>query len=247
MNYLNITENNLNINYFILDNILKDKLYEFTKNKDLRFLKHNSNNLYKLLVKSIYNGFIIKLHNWDFDNLKLEYNISYKLKNIINFNKYLCYFEYELNFINYMINICDNDLYNESSIILMHNYNYDCISYIEDYYINNIYTQIILALYSAYYTYNIYFENININLVFIIKNRAKKKYKYIINNKSIYLNNCKYKIIISDISSYKINNNFDIDIDNNIFNIIESLNIFNKNIKFTKKQLNIIKKKFNIF
>jgi len=49
---------------------------------------------YKLLLKSIISDFIIKLHNWDNNTLINEYNLSHKLKNIINFNNYLCYFQY---------------------------------------------------------------------------------------------------------------------------------------------------------
>lgn len=244
MNYLkNIIENKLQLNYFILTQIQKEHLYDFTKNEDLRFLKYNSKNFYKLLLKSINSGFIIKLHSWDYDNLKLEYSISSKLKNIINFNKYLCYFEYELNFINYInnSNYIDYDYYNDSSIILMHNYHNNSISYIEEKNIYNIYTQFILSLYSAYYNYNIYFNSINIDLIFIIKNKVKRKYKYIINNKNIYLNNCKYKLIISDISDFNISyDNFNID--DNILNIIENLLIFNKKFKFFKKDLLKIKK-----
>ncbi len=246
MNYLkNIIENNTSVNYFILTNISKEKLYFFTKNTDLRFLKYNSNNFYKLLLKSFISGFIIKLHNWDYNNLINEYNLSHKLKNIINFNNYLCYFEYELNFINFILDKPDDDFYNDSSIVLMHNYDNYNISYISENHINNIYTQLVLALYSAFYNHYVYFNNINIDLVHIIKNNRKKKYKYFISNKNVILNDCKYKLIISDISDFNIASDIlNYDIDNNILNNIKNLSLFNKNFKFTKKNLTFIKKKY---
>ncbi len=80
---------------YILTNIKKDKLLSFSKNKELRFLKYNSNNFYKLLLKSYDAGYLIKMHNWDYSNLKEEYSISKKISSIINFNKYICYFELE--------------------------------------------------------------------------------------------------------------------------------------------------------
>jgi len=246
MNYLkNIIENNTSVNYFILTNISKEKLYYFTKNTDLRFLKYYSKNLYKLLLKSFISGFIIKLHYWDNNNLINEYNLSHKLKNIINFNNYLCYFEYELNFINFIFDKPDDDLYNDSSIVLMHNYDNYNISYISENHINNIYTQLVLALYSAFYNHNVCFNNINIDLLHIVKNNRKKIYKYFINNKNIYLNDCKYKLIISDISDFNILDNiFSYNIDDNILNNIKNLTLFNKTFKFTKKNLNTIKKKY---
>ena len=246
MNYLkNIIENNTKINYFILTNISKEILYNLTKNSDLRFLKYTCNNLYKLLLKSFISGFIIKLHNWDNNNLINEYNLSQKLKNIINFNNYLCYFEYELNFINYILDKSDDDLYNDSSIVFMHNYHNHNISYISENYINNIYIQFVLALYSAFYNYNVYFNSINIDLIYIVKNYRKRKYKYFINNKNIILNDCKYKLIISDISDFNIlDNTLSYNIDDNILNMVKNLNIFNKTFEFTKKKLNTIKKKY---
>jgi len=234
---------------YILTNITKDKLLSFTKNKELRFLKYNSNNFYKLLLKSYDAGYLIKMHNWDYSNLKEEYSISKKISSIINFNKYICYFEYEDNFINYINDKETNDIYSnivtdEKSIVFMHNYFLYKSEYIDSKYIQNIYTQFILALYSCYYTYNIYFNEIDNDFICLIKNKAKKKYRYYIKDKKIYLNNCDYKLIISDIS--KFNTEKIVDIDNNILNIISNFKIFNKNFEFTKKDLNNIKKKYNI-
>ena len=170
---------------YILTNITKDKLLSFTKNKELRFLKYNSNNFYKLLLKSYDAGYLIKMHNWDYSNLKEEYSISKKISSIINFNKYICYFEYEDNFINYINDKETNDIYSnivtdEKSIVFMHNYFLYNTEYIDSKYIQNIYTQFILALYSCYYTYNIYFNEIDNDFICLIKNKAKKKYRYFI-------------------------------------------------------------------
>ena len=49
----------------------------------------------------------------------------------------------------------------KKSIILMHNYNLYHISYIDIKYIYNLYTQLILLLYSAYHEFKIYFTNVN--------------------------------------------------------------------------------------
>ena len=249
-NYFNDTIYNIDIYYYFLYNIQKEKLYEFSKNKELRFLKYNSNNLYKLLLKSKESGFIIKQQSWDYYYLKYEYDISVKLKKIINFIDYICYFEYEDNFLNY-INYSDsesdssftNDLYDNKAIIIMHNYHSYNISLIDKIYINNIYTQLILALYNAFYTYNIIFNKISNNLIFIIDNYKNKRYCYNINNTNIYLYNCKYKIIIADLSYFKIIDNNDFNIDDNIYNNTLNLNIF-KNINLSKKNLLNIKKKY---
>jgi hypothetical protein len=127
----------------------------------------------------------------------------------------------------------------------MHNYHNHNISYISENYINNIYIQLVLALYSAFYNYNVYFNSINIDLIYIVKNYRKRKYKYFINNKNIILNDCKYKLIISDISDFNIlDNTLSYNIDDNILNNIKNLTIFNKTFEFTKKKLNTIKKKY---
>ena len=147
--------NNFKIKSFMITDLSKNKLYNFSKNKDLRFLKCDKN-LYKTLLKSYESGFLIKMHNWDYNYLKNEYDISLKLKNIINFIDYICYFEYELDFIDYINaesdceEIIESDNLNyEQSILFMHNYNK--IKNISEKNISNIYTQFILALYSSYF------------------------------------------------------------------------------------------------
>jgi hypothetical protein len=224
----------------------KEELLDLSKNSDLMFLKKNCKNLYKTLLKSLDAGLIIKLYDWDYDIIKNEYLNSLKLKKIINFIDYICYFEYEDDFINH--NIYKNEyvdkVYDEKSIILMHNYNLYHISYIDIKYIYNLYIQLILALYSAYQEFKIYFTNVNNDFIFIIKNNYKKRYKYIINNTFIYLDKCLYKIIIADLSHIEYDNTNSINIDNYIYDFINNLGLFNKIINFTRKEFNNIKKKY---
>jgi len=224
----------------------KEELLNLSKDNDLIFLKKNCKNLYKTLLKSLDSGLIIKLYDWDYDIIKKEYLNSLKLKKIINFIDYICYFEYEDDFINHNINKEEyvNKIYDEKSIILMHNYNLYHVLYIDIKYIYNLYTQLILALYNAYQEFKIYFTNVNKDFIFIIKNNYKKCYKYIINNNKIYLDKCLYKIIIADLSSIQYDYNNLIDLDKYIYEFINNLGIFNKIINFSRKDFNNIKKKY---
>tara|TARA_B110000858_G_scaffold189264_1_gene235768 strand:- start:65 stop:844 length:780 start_codon:yes stop_codon:yes gene_type:complete len=238
----------------------KENLYDLTKNNDLLFLQINSKNYYKSLLKSFNSGIIIKLLDWDNNLLKKEYLISIKLKHIINFIDYISYFEFEVNIINYINNINNINIYNsseneyinkfsdEKSVIMMHNYSLyhtDFTDFTDEININNIYIQLILALYSAYINHNVYFNYLNSDFIYIIKNKSKKKYRYFQKNKKVYLNDCCYKIIICDLSNYNLlNNNNLFNIHDKIYNLIYNLNLFNKNIEFTKKNYNYIKKKY---
>lgn len=244
-----------NIDTFIYLPEKKENLYNLTKNEDLLFLKVNSKSYYKSLLKSFYSGIIIKILDWDNDLLKQEYSISIKLKDIINFIDYISYFEFEDNFVHYINNINNHNInYNqddyvnkytdEKSIILMHNYSLYNINYIDEINILNIYTQLILALYSAYINHGIYFLNLNKDFLYIIKNNSAKRYRYFMKTKKIYLNNCNYKIKICDLSNYNYDNNNQIDINDIIYDNIVKLNIFNIKIDFTKKIYNNIKKKY---
>lgn len=240
-----------NIDTFIYLPEKKEHLYDLTKNEDLLFLKVNSNSYYKSLLKSFYSGIIIKILDWDNDLLKKEFFISIKLKKIINFIDYISYFEFEDNFVNYInnhdINSNQYDYVNkytdEKSIIIMHNYNFYNIHYIDEKNILNVYTQLILALYSAYINHGIYFLNLNKDFLYIIKNNSTKKYRYFMKTKKVYLNDCKYKIKICDLSNYSYDND-KINIDDVIYNSIIKLDIFNIKIDFTKKNYNSIKKKY---
>tara|TARA_B000000437_G_scaffold219162_1_gene200151 strand:- start:836 stop:1564 length:729 start_codon:yes stop_codon:yes gene_type:complete len=236
---------NYNYNYFIINNLTKDKIYHLTINNDLRFINFIGKNFYKTLLKFIDFGYIIKIYDWDSFFLKNEFSISNKLKIISNFNYYLSYFEYEDDFLYYFDNILNKNYPINNSIIFMINYHKYNISFIDNYSdIYNIYTQFIYALYTAFYKFNIYFDNFNIDLIFIIKNNYKKKLKYYNKNNIIYLNNCNYKIIISDYSYFNNNNNINFDIDNNIFNNIKILKHFNKFFNLSYNDFLYIKNKY---
>ena len=236
---------NYNYNYFIINNLTKDKIYHLTINNDLRFINFIGKNFYKTLLKFIDFGYIIKIYDWDSFFLKNEFSISNKLKIISNFNYYLSYFEYEDDFLYYFDNILNKNYPINNSIIFMINYHKYNISFIDNYSdIYNIYTQFIYALYTAFYKFNIFFDNFNIDLIFIIKNNYKKKLKYYKKNNIIYLNNCNYKIIISDYSYFNNNNNINFDIDNNIFNNIKILKHFNKFFNLSYNDFLYIKNKY---
>ena len=99
-----IKNNNKIIDSYIYIPKDKEELLDLSKNNDLMFLKKNCKNLYKTLLKSLDAGLIVKLYDWDYDIIKNEYLNSLKLKKIINFIDYICYFEYEDDFINHNIN-----------------------------------------------------------------------------------------------------------------------------------------------
>lgn len=252
---MNFYKNINNINTFIYLPEKKEHLYNLAKNEDLLFLKVNSKSYYKSLLKSFYSGIIIKILDWDNDLLKQEYFISIKFKKIINFIDYISYFEFEDNFVNYINNINKQNFLNntdsyidkytdEKSVIIMHNYSLNNIYYIDKKNIINIYIQFILALYSAYVNYDIFFLNLNSDFLYIVKNYSAKRYRYFIKTKKVYLNECNYKILITDLSNYKNNENENVNIHDIIFNNIINLNLFNIKIEFTKKDYNNIKKKY---
>lgn len=254
INFYNNIENT-NIDCFLYTPIKKEHLHTFSKNDDMLFFTLNSSNFYKSLIECINVGVIIKITDWDNNILKKEFEVSIKLKNIPNFIDYICYFEYEDNFLNYLETIEDinnytlNDIYvnktiDEKSIILMKNYDLLNILNIDIKEIDNIYEQLILALYSAYKYYKIYFNFLNKNFIYLINNN-NKQCKYIINNDTCVLYKNKYLVLICDISNYLVDNNNDINIDLNIIRIINSLNLFNN--KISNKFYYLVKNKHKIF
>lgn len=222
-NIIQLNSNNNKIyNSFLISEISNYKWNEFIYNKDVRFLKGGIKYIYKNL-SSKNNKFIIKTHHWDIDNLKIEYKISNILKKIVNFIDYICYFEFEEDFINYISNNdFSEDINDNMAIVLTKNYN--SVSYLNNIDFINICKQLILSLYCAYYTYNIYFNYISIDDIYIIKNNKKFRYKYYITNKYIILNNCYYKIIISNYAEATLLcHNFNLNFNTYIIDIINKL------------------------
>jgi hypothetical protein len=246
---------NTNIDCFLYTPIKKEHLYTFSKNEDMLFFTLNYSNFYKSLIDCINVGIIIKITDWDNDILKKVYELSIKLKNIPNFVDYICYFEYEDNFLNYLETVEDINNYkledtyvnkttDEKSIILMKNYDLLNIIDIDIAEIDNIYEQLILALYFAYKCHNIYFNFLNKKFIYLLNNN-KKQCKYTINNDTHVLYKNKYLVLICDISNYLVDNNNDINIDLNIITIINNLNLFND--KISNKFYYLVKNKHKIF
>lgn len=162
--------------------VTQDKWNEFIRNNDLRFFKYNKN-LLKILKETHESGVMLKLCSWDYMSMKSSYILSNKFKHT-NFIQYLCYFEYEENIIDYLCQSAQSDHLEENAVVIFPYYNnilkydlnknelYDCVK------------QIVLALYTAYFKYNILLTNVNINNIYLDKQNKITKIKYEIHKKT---------------------------------------------------------------
>jgi len=140
-------------------------------NTDLRFFKHSGNCLSDLLKCK--EGHLLKIDSWDNYVLKDAYTRSKKLKHI-NLVKYICYFEYEEDIIDYLTN--DEQDANEHNAIVIRPY-YKSFDECPD--SVNIIKQIILFFYTALYTLKVEFGDIS--EIYIDEQDKVKKISYVIN------------------------------------------------------------------
>lgn len=152
------------------------------------------------------NGYVFKFCNYNNKNILIDYNNGIKLKKIKGYIKYICYIENEYNFLNslYNSNKYDDDLNNDSAVIIMPYYTYNMYNYewtssnLQDFI--NCLKQIILSHYVAYYKYNIINIDLNVNNVLLnILNKKKSiSYCYDENNINYNIKNCNIEIKIVD-------------------------------------------------
>ena len=206
-----------------------NKIIELINNKDLRFFKHKKYLLFYLL-NYIDTGLYIYTCSWDLSYLKNAYELSKNINNK-NFIKYLCYFEYEEDIIEYLSGIKNNNDENKSVIILPYFRNF--LDYkLEKSDLIECIKQIILIIYTALFKYNIIYTDLSIDNILIIYKKKRKTFK--INNKKYTVNG--YNIIFNDF----ININQVKDSSNISFDIIYQ---FYTSIVYIMEQLN---KNYNI-
>jgi hypothetical protein len=160
----------------------KHKWAELMNQDDLRFLKCTKNILDILLHQ--HNGIIIKLSTWDSPILKHDYIISKKIKNV-NFVKHYCYFEYEEDIFKFLCSDkYDEDIYNETAIIISPYYKN--ITEVLNSELNAvIIKQIILALYSALFVHYIEFKKIDIHNIYVESTNKPFTIRYKIGDNSL--------------------------------------------------------------
>lgn len=187
------------------------KWHDIVSNEQTIFLK-----IKNISKKYVNTEICFKYSNWDNRKLINCYRIANKIRNNKNIIKYICYFEFEDNIVNYLKN-CDNntDEDNESSIIIkpiykkITNYKYS-ICYLK---------QIILTIFYLLFNYNIFLEINDINNIYIDEKSNPIKLFYSFGDYS-YTLYTKYiiKIDISD-NNYIIVN---LSKDNNIYLLVKA-------------------------
>lgn len=176
-NYPNISPLNSSLNSSL--NSLKFHIYvdeskwsEFIGDHNMRFFKHGKTLLQNL--KESTNGHMIKISSWDSQEFRNSYNLSKKYKHP-NLTKYDCYFEYESDIINYLLDkdeldqLDQLDQLEESAVIITPYYTpmINILMHLNDSDILQCIKQIILVLYTMLYKHNIYFKKIDINNIYI--------------------------------------------------------------------------------
>jgi hypothetical protein len=147
--------------------ITKTKWSQLMKNEDLRFFKYVSK-------KMPSNQVIVKLDTWNNSNLKHAFQLCKKLKHD-NLVKYSCYFEYEEDIINYLMDIdVKFDVNEENAVLIM-----PALSKVVevDKCDKSIAKQIILFLYEALFNMHIDFDIININDLYYEYKSQKINYR----------------------------------------------------------------------
>ena len=154
---------------------------DLIKNEDCRFFLHTKNVLQKLTK---YPSVYLKMSNWNSRDLRQGYEMSLKIKHH-NLIRHICYFEFEEDIINYLYeNIGHEDIYEENAVILSPYYRKCTILDINN--MDNM-KQIILFLYTALFAYNISFNSVDINDMYIEELKKSKTLEYSINGKQYYI------------------------------------------------------------
>lgn len=206
--------------------VKNSKLFELINNNDVRFW-HCKKNAFDNI-----DGIIIKFGSWNHRFLRNDYEKAKKIK-CKNFVKYLCYFEYEEDIVNFLCSYNEPDINNEinedNAIIIFPNYiafkNFD-FKQIQDIEFKNCLKQIILTLSNKKY----FIEKISIENIYVDYGIKPKKLQYIIDDVNITFKT--NLIILFDEYNNTIINSADIDTVSNkrkiISNIIYVLRFFDK-------------------
>ena len=157
-------------------------------------------------LKNKKDGVVLKFSSYNNKNIIDDYNNGKKLEKLKGYIKYICYVENEYNFLNslYINNKYDDELNNDTGIIIMPYYNYNMANY--DWNSSNILDfinclkQIVLSHYIAYYKLNII--NVDLNVYNVLLNVLKLKknidYNYDDCNINYIIKKCKIEININD-------------------------------------------------
>jgi len=144
----------------------QSKWSEFIGDRDMRFFKHTKTLLQNLNDST--DGHIIKLCSWDSQLLKICYDLSRKYRHP-NLLRYDCYFEYECDIINYLLDNGESDKFEESAVIITP-YFRPIIEAFEDMDVSTILLcikQIVLVLYNMLYIHKLLFKKVDINNIYV--------------------------------------------------------------------------------
>jgi hypothetical protein len=135
------------------------KWHDIMSNEQILFLK-----IKNISKKYVNTDICFKYSSWDDRKIINCYRIANRIKNNKNIIKYICYFEFEDNIVNYLTDSNNNtDDNNESSVIIKPVYEkiINCkysICYLK---------QIILTIFYLLFNYNIFLEIKDINYIYI--------------------------------------------------------------------------------
>lgn len=149
----------------------ESKWSEFVGDHDLRFFKHGKTLLQNLREST--DGHMIKISSWDSQEFRNNYNLSKKYKHP-NLIKYECYFEYESDIINYLLDKDEPDQLEESAVIIAPYYTpfINKLMLLDESDILLCIKQIILVLYTMLHKHKVYFRKIDIHNLYISDNSA---------------------------------------------------------------------------
>lgn len=170
------------------------KWQELVKKDDLRFFKHNRY-VVDNLKKYKNDGVVLKICHWNSSSLHNDFMISKKIKHL-NFSKYICYFEYEEDIINFLM--CDDfmeDVYDDNAVVILPAFSFNIrekLDLIDSTKKIDIIKQIILSLYYLLYSHHISLTNISASDIYIdIKTKLTnlkyefRGYKYKLQTKQV--------------------------------------------------------------
>lgn len=145
------------------------KWSEFIGDRDMRFFKHTKTLLQNLNDSP--NGHMIKLSSWDSQLLKKCYYLSKKYRHP-NLLRYECYFEYECDIINYLLDGVESEQFEESAVIITPYFMpiTEAFQDMDESAILLCIKQIVLVLYTMLYNNKLFFKNINVNNIYVSVN-----------------------------------------------------------------------------
>lgn len=230
---------------------------ELMNNEDLRFFKHGKTMLNDVLKNN--DGNILRIGSWDSIKLMQDYTFSKRCKHI-NLIKYNCYFEYEMDIVNYLCyesnesNEYPEDQIYESAVIIKPYFT--PLKEFCDKDVNenaSLLKQILLTMFLLFFKYHIGFENIDLNNMSVKKEIRLQNIVYDIGNKCLSIkskNIVKIDEYRNMVQFHNLNANEYKTLNKNIKNVLEQFNkihpicLINKDVTDKESSVNMLEECF---